>query len=131
MQKVAVLGLGIIGSGIARNILKAGLPLVVYNRSPERAQAIAAEGAQVAGSPAEAAAEADVVIAAVPDDDVSRSVWLGPDGALESARAQATLVECSTLSVGWVEELARMARERRLQFVDAPVLGSKDAAAAG
>ncbi|HSH79878.1 MAG TPA: NAD(P)-dependent oxidoreductase [Herpetosiphonaceae bacterium] len=131
MQKVAVLGLGIIGSGIARNILKAGLPLVVYNRSPERAQALAAEGAQVAGSPAEAAAEADVVIAAVPDDDVSRSVWLGPDGALESARAPAMLAECSTLSVAWVEQLGRMARERRLRFVDTPVLGSKDAAAAG
>ncbi len=131
MYKVAVLGLGIIGSGIARNILKAGLPLVIYNRSPERAQALAAEGAQVAGSPAEAAAEADVVIAVVPDDEASQSVWLGPSGALEAARATATMVESSTLTTAWVERLARAAQERHLGFIDAPVLGSKDAAAAG
>ena len=131
MQRVAVLGLGIIGSGIARNIIKAGLPLTVYNRSRERAERLAASGAAVADSPAAAAAAADVVIAAVADDQASEAVWLGRDGVMGAASEAATLVECSTLSIGWVERLGEAASTRGLAFLDAPVLGSKDAAAAG
>jgi 3-hydroxyisobutyrate dehydrogenase len=67
----------------------------------------------------------------VGDDTASQAVWLGPDGALAGAQAGAVLVESSTLSLAWVRELAELARERGLAFLDSPVTGSKDAAAAG
>src|SRR6266508_2922425 len=131
MNKVAFLGLGIMGGGMAQNLLKAGFPLTVYNRTRAKADPLAALGARVAGTPREAAANADIVIAMVGDDMASRAVWLGADGALAGARAGAVLVECSTLSLEWVRELAGLASERKLDFLDSPVTGSKDAAAAG
>src|SRR4051794_18028966 len=106
MQKVAMLGLGIMGNGIARNLLKAGFSLSVYNRTRAKAEPLAALGATVAASPREAAAGADIVIAMVGDDQASRAVWLGEDGALAVSPANAVLVECSTLSLEWVRELA-------------------------
>ncbi len=131
MQRVAVLGLGIIGSGIARNLLHAGFPLAVYNRSRARAEQLGAMGARVAQTPRDAAGDADVVIAAVANDEASEAVWLGEDGALVAAAPQATLVECSTLSTIWVGRLATAAQARDVAFLDAPVLGSKEAAQAG
>ena len=131
MQQVAVLGLGMIGSGIADNVRRAGFPLTVYNRSRARAEEFAGAGISVAGSPGEAARQADVVIAAVANDEASEAIWLGEDGALAAARPGTVLVECSTLSLGWVGRLAAAAGERGVQFLDAPVLGSKDAAQAG
>ena len=83
--RVALIGLGLMGSGMARRLLGAGFPLSVYNRNPERAAPLAAEGAHVAASPREAAARADVIVAMVADDAASRSVWLGKDGALAGA----------------------------------------------
>jgi 3-hydroxyisobutyrate dehydrogenase len=131
MQNVALLGLGIMGSGMAHNILKAGFPLAVYNRTQAKAQPFAERGAQVAATPREAVTGAQVVISMVGDDDASRAMWLGADGALAGAAADAVLVECSTLSTGWVRELAGLAHERGLAFLDSPVTGSKDAAEAG
>ncbi len=131
MLNVGLLGLGIMGGGMAQNLLKAGFPLTVYNRTRAKADPLAALGARVAGTPREAAANADIVIAMVGDDMASRAVWLGADGALAGARAGAVLVECSTLSLEWVRELAGLASERKLDFLDSPVTGSKDAAAAG
>lgn len=131
MHSVALLGLGIMGSGMAHNILKAGFPLTVYNRTQSKAQPFAERGAQVAATPREAVAGAQVVISMVGDDDASRAMWLGADGALAGAAADAVLVECSTLSTAWVRELAGLAQERRLAFLDSPVTGSKDAAEAG
>ena len=81
MQKVALLGLGVMGNGIARNLLKAGFPLTVYNRTRAKAEPLAALGATVADSPREAAVDADIVIAMVGDDQASRAVWLGEGGA--------------------------------------------------
>lgn len=131
MQRVAVLGLGIIGSGIAQNLLGAGFPLAVYNRSRAKAEQLGAMGARVVQTPRDAAGDADVVIAAVANDEASEAVWLGEDGALQAARSQVTLVECSTLSTTWVGRLAAAAQERGVPFLDAPVLGSKEAAQAG
>jgi 3-hydroxyisobutyrate dehydrogenase len=131
MQNVALLGLGIMGNGIARNLLKAGFPLAVYNRTRAKAEPLAALGARVADSPREAAAEADIVIAMVGDDQASRAVWLGEGGALAVAPAKAVLVECSTLSLEWVRELAGRCAALGLDFLDAPVTGSKEAAEAG
>jgi 3-hydroxyisobutyrate dehydrogenase len=131
MLNVALLGLGIMGSGMARNLIKAGFPLTVYNRTRAKAEPLAALGAVVAASPGEAAASADIVIAMVGDDLASRTVWLGEGGALAVAPANAVLVECSTLSLEWVRELAGRCAELGLDFLDAPVTGSKDAAESG
>lgn len=131
MLNVALLGLGIMGNGMARNLLKAGFPLSVYNRTRAKAEPLAALGAIVADSPHAAAAGADIVIAMVGDDHASRAIWLGDGGALAVAPAKAVLVECSTLSLEWVRELAGRCTALGLDFLDAPVTGSKDAAEAG
>jgi 3-hydroxyisobutyrate dehydrogenase len=134
MQSVALLGLGIMGSGMAHNLLKAGFPLTVYNRTRTKAEPFAAQGARIAETPCDAAEGADVIVSMVGDDDASRAMWLGSsnhDGALDGAKTGAVLVECSTLSVGWVRELVELANERGLQFLDSPVTGSKEAAQSG
>lgn len=131
MQHVALLGLGIMGTGMAANWLQKGYPLTVYNRTRSKAEPFAAQGAQVASTPREAAAQADIIVAMVGDDPASRAVWLGDDGALAGARPGTVLVECSTLSPDWVRELAALAAAQQCEFLDAPVTGSKPQAAAG
>jgi 3-hydroxyisobutyrate dehydrogenase len=128
---VAVLGLGIMGASMARRLVDAGFPVMVFNRSRAKADPLAAAGAAVADSPRAAAEASDIVIAMVADDHASREVWLGSRGALEGARAGSVLVESSTLSVGWVKELARAAEAQGCDLVDAPVTGSRLQAAAG
>jgi 3-hydroxyisobutyrate dehydrogenase len=130
-QAVALMGLGIMGSGMARRILGGGFPLTVYNRNREKASSFAAEGAKVAASPREAAAGAHVIVSMLADDPASRSMWLGEQGALAGAAAGAVLIECSTLSVKWVRELAATAAARGCELLDAPVTGSKSHAASG
>jgi 3-hydroxyisobutyrate dehydrogenase len=116
------------GSGMANRLLAAGHELVVHNRTPSRAADLVAAGATLAPTPRAAAAGATVVISMVADDQASQSVWLGPDGALAGMAPDAIAVECSTLTVEWVKELAAAAS---VTVVDAPVTGSKKAAAAG
>jgi 3-hydroxyisobutyrate dehydrogenase len=128
---IAFLGLGIMGSGMTRRLLGAGFPVTVYNRNRDKAAPLAAAGARVAASPREAAAGAEVVIAMVADDAASRGLWLGEQGALAGAGRGAVLVESSTLTVGWVKELAAAAAAGGFEFLDAPVTGSKMQAAAG
>jgi 3-hydroxyisobutyrate dehydrogenase len=129
--RVALVGLGLMGSGMARRLLAAGFPLTVYNRSPERAAPLVAEGAHSAASPREAAARADVILSMVADDSASRAVWQGEHGALAGAARGSVLVESSTLTVGWIEELAREAATAGCELLDAPVTGSKVHAASG
>jgi len=129
--RVALIGLGLMGSGMARRLLGAGFPLAVYNRNPERAAPLAEEGARVAASPREAASGADVVLSMVADDNASRAVWRGDQGALAGAARGTVLVECSTLTVGWIEELAREASAAGCELLDAPVTGSRTHAASG
>ena len=129
--KVALLGLGLMGTGMAGRLLAAGYPLTVYNRTPEKAQPLVERGAKLAKSAAEAAAGAEVILSMLADDDVCRKVWLGKDGALAAAAAGSVLVESSTVTVGWIQELDRAARERDLDLIDAPVTGSRVQAASG
>jgi 3-hydroxyisobutyrate dehydrogenase len=131
MKSVAFLGLGTMGGGMAGRLAKAAFPLVAWNRGPERAEALRQQGVVIAPSPREAASAADVVIAMVADDGASRAVWTGEDGALAGLRPGAVAIECSTLSPGWVLELARLVEERDAFFLDAPVTGSKPQAASG
>jgi 3-hydroxyisobutyrate dehydrogenase len=130
-SSIAFLGLGIMGSSMARHLLSAGFPLTVYNRNAAKAAPLAAEGAKVAHSPREAAAGADIVICMVADDAASREIWLGENGALAGASNGSVLIESSTLSVAWIRELATGAVARGCQLIDAPVTGSKVQAASG
>ena len=129
--RIAFLGLGIMGGGMARRLLTSGFPLTVFNRNAEKSKPFAAAGAQVAGSPREAAAQADFIISMVADDTASRSLWLGEHGALAAARSGAVCIECSTVTVNWVRELAAAAAQKKCEFLDAPVTGSKTQAASG
>ncbi len=128
---VAFCGLGLMGGGMARRLLAAGFPLTVYNRNPERTTALKAAGAEVAATPAAAAAKAQVVFSMVADDAASRSIWLGDQGALRGSATGTVLVESSTLSLAWVKELATAASARGCELLDAPVTGSKTHAASG
>ena len=128
---IALLGLGIMGGGMARRLLGAGFPLTVYNRSRAKADALVSAGARVAATPREAVAAADIVFSMVADDGASRTLWLGPTGALAGVRRGAVLVECSTLTVAWVNELAAAITPTGCEFVDAPVTGTRPHAAAG
>ena len=131
MQRVALLGLGTMGAGMAANWLAKGFGLTVWNRTRARTQALADKGARVATTPREAAEGADCVFAMVADDAASRAVWLGDDGALAGAKTGAVVVESSTLTPDWVRELAGHARAKGCAFLDAPVGGSRQAAASG
>jgi len=128
---VAILGLGLMGTGMAGRLLSEKFPVTVYNRSREKAEALAADGATVAGSPREAAAQARVVIGMVADDAASRAVWLGENGALAGVAPGTVLIESSTLTPGWVRELAAAASRQKCEFLDAPVTGTKPHAASG
>lgn len=130
-MKVTVLGLGIMGAGMARQLAQKGFDLTVWSRNAAKAAPLAAAGAHVAESAAEAARNADVVFAMVADDQASRSVWFGEQGALAAMRAGAIAVESSTLTVDWVRELAEAAIARGVGFLDAPVTGSKVQAESG
>lgn len=127
---VALLGLGTMGSGMAANLLKAGFPLTVYNRTAAKAEPFAAQGARVAQTPAEAANGAQIILSMLADDPASREAWLGSNGALAAAAPGTILVESSTVSPAWIAELGAAAHARGLELLDAPVTGSRAQAAA-
>lgn len=125
MNRIAVLGLGIIGGGVTRNLLRKGFPTVVWNRTPARGEPFRALGAEIAESPADAARGADVVIDAVTDVAASRGVWTGERGALAAMAPGSTAVECATLTVNWIRELHTRTAERKVAFIDCPVTGGR------
>jgi 3-hydroxyisobutyrate dehydrogenase len=130
-MSVALLGLGTMGSGMATNLLNAGFPLAVYNRTAAKAEALAAQGARVATTPADAAKGAQVILSILADDAASRETWTGADGALAAAEKDAVLIESSTVSPAWVAELGGLATARGLDLLDAPVTGSRIQAEGG
>jgi 3-hydroxyisobutyrate dehydrogenase len=131
-MRVAFLGLGKMGTGMAARLMTAGHKLTVYNRTAARAAPLAALGALVADTPRAAATSADVIIGMTATDESSRALWLGTDGALAAMNApDALAIECSTLSHDWVLELAVQVKLRGFRYVDAPVTGLPDAAASG
>lgn len=132
MKQIAFLGLGAMGSRMASKLISAGHDVVAWNRSVERAEAFAEGGATIAGSPRAAAVGADIVISMVRDDEASRQIWLDQEsGALQAMGRDALAIECSTLSVPFVEELAAAFGVTGRAFVDAPLAGSRPQADAG
>jgi 3-hydroxyisobutyrate dehydrogenase len=120
------------GIGMAARLLGAGYDVHVTNRTRSRADPLARLGARVFDSPRDASEGADAVISMVADDSASRAIWLGSDGVLAAdLAANALLVECSTLSHEWVRELSGLCTERGFRYLDAPVTGLPEAAAAG
>ncbi|HEY4354741.1 MAG TPA: NAD(P)-dependent oxidoreductase [Acidobacteriaceae bacterium] len=130
-ETVALLGLGTMGSGMAANLLKAGYPLAVYNRTKAKGEPLAALGARLCDTPAEAAVGADVVISMLSDDAASREAWTGENGALTTVGIGSILIESSTVSPVWVAELAALASQAGAELVDAPVTGSRVHAESG
>src|SRR5918995_3207882 len=96
---VALLGLGIMGGGMAGRLVGAGFPLTVYNRTRARADALVQRGARFAATPRDTAAVADVIVSMVADDEASRAMWSGESGALAGVKPGSVLVECSTVTV--------------------------------
>lgn len=129
-MKVGFIGLGSMGSGMARNLAKAGHALTVWNRSRGRAAEFESVGAKVAATPGEAAAGAEVVITMLADDRAVEDVAFGPGKILESLPAGAVHVSSSTISVALSRRLDAAHREKRQHYVAAPVFGRPDAAAA-
>lgn len=131
-QRVAVLGLGGMGRPMAANILRAGLPTVVWNRSPEPALQLRQQGAEVAGSPADAVRRADVVITMVTDADAVGSI-ASDQGMLAAMPDGAIWAQMSTIGVSATERIMRLVADQRpgVILLDAPVLGSRDPAEQG
>ena len=130
-QQIALIGLCTMGIGMGGRLLQAGFPLKVYNRTPQRASELVAKGAVLASSPADAAANADVIIAIVSDDAASREIWLGDKGALSTAKPGTVVIDSSTISPSWAREFAEAAKKKGCTPLDAPVTGSKTHAASG
>jgi 3-hydroxyisobutyrate dehydrogenase len=131
MTKVAFIGLGRMGHGMAGRYLDTGFSVAVWNRSKAKAEDLIARGAHWAASPSDAADGADAVVTMVADDAASRAVWLGNDGAAAKMKSGALAIECSTVSYQHALDLSRELRGRGFVYVDCPVTGLPDAAAAG
>jgi 3-hydroxyisobutyrate dehydrogenase-like beta-hydroxyacid dehydrogenase len=127
---VAFLGLGKMGMAMATNLQRAGYPLTVWNRSAEKAGPLRAGGASLAGSPAEAAAAADIVISSLADDASLKAVVSGPEGVLGGLRPRAIHVGTSTVSPRLSDELAALHAAAGGRYVAAPVVGRVRAAEA-
>ncbi|MEM7722106.1 MAG: NAD(P)-dependent oxidoreductase [Pseudomonadota bacterium] len=131
MTKIAFLGLGAMGTRMATRLTQAGHDVTVWNRTPARTAPLVQAGAASAATPAEAATGAEIVITMLTDDDAARAVWLGPEGAMAGMSPGALAVEASTVSPGWITDLANAAATANLRFLDAPVAGSLPQAEAG
>jgi 3-hydroxyisobutyrate dehydrogenase-like beta-hydroxyacid dehydrogenase len=128
---VGVAGLGRMGHPIAANILGAGFPTVVWNRTRDKAAGLLDLGAIWAATPGALTQTADVVLSSLADPVAVESVYFGPDGLLDRARSGTILVDLSTGSPALARRIAEAARERGATFLDAPVAGSIKAATDG
>ena len=129
-MKIGFLGLGKMGAGMAGNLLRAGHELVVWNRSPQKSQALVAEGAVLAPTPRDAASGRDVILSMLADDAALEQVLLGSNGVFEGMPRGALHVSSSTISVATADRVAALHKERGLRFLSAPVFGRPEAAAA-
>jgi len=123
MLKVGYIGLGLMGKSIARNILKAGFPLIIHNRSRAAVDELAAEGAQTASSPAEVAAQVDVVFTNLPDTPDVEKVVLGENGIASGAHPGLIWVDNSTIKPAAARSLATKLAGKGVLALDAPVSG--------
>jgi len=121
---VAVFGLGRMGTPIAHNLIAAGFPVEVWDRTTAHAAPLESEGATIAASPAAAAQRADVVLTMLPDGHAVEEVMSGPAGALAAMRTGTPWIQMGTIGLDWIERDAALATENGVDLVDAPVSGS-------
>jgi len=128
MDRVGFIGLGTMGSAMAANIVRAGFPLTVWNRTPGRAPELADLGASFAETPAAVAAESDIVVICVSDTPDVEAVLFGPDGVAAGAREGTLVIDCSTISPSGSWKFAERLDGLGLAMVDAPVSGGSEGA---
>ena len=132
VDPVAVLGAGgTMGYGMARNLARAGVPLLAWDRTRAKAEPLAQDGALICATPAEAAASARVILTMLADSDAVVSAMQGEHGALAGAGEDSVWLQMSTIGERGTELCMELARDRGIAFVDAPVLGTKQPAAEG
>ncbi len=132
MAKIAFLGLGKMGAGMARRLIDAGHETHIYNRDIKKTLPLKSLGAVVHDTPKNAVSGVDAIFIMLSDDDASKSVWCGDDGILSGVIKTGTLaIECSTLSHDWVMQLSSKAKSVGICYIDSPVTGLPDAAASG
>lgn len=131
MEKIAYLGLGIMGQGMAANLVKAGYPVTVWNRTATRCEPLAAAGATVAGSLAEAVSGAEVVMYCVSDDAAVEALVFGEGGVMDSVQAGQIVIDLTTIHPDTTRKEAAAYAAKGVRFLDAPVFGSKNEAANG
>jgi 2-hydroxy-3-oxopropionate reductase len=123
MQKLGFIGLGLMGKSMARNLLKAGFPLCVHNRSRAAVAELVAEGAQEAHSPAEVAAQVEIVFTCLPDSPDVEQVVLGAGGVIEAARPGLIFIDHSTIKPAVSRQIAEALANKGVLALDAPVSG--------
>ncbi len=128
---IGFVGLGIMGKPMARNLMKAGYSLTIYNRSRSSMDELAAEGAELAGSSMEVAQRTEIFIAMVPDSPDSEDVIIGPKGALKGAKAGSVIIDMSSIAPLTSQKLAAEAAKVGVEMLDAPVSGGEPAAISG
>ena len=121
--KVGLIGLGLMGLPMGRNLLKAGFALTVWNRTRSKAEQLEKEGAQTANSPREVAADSDVTFTIVSDPPALEQVLWGEQGALAGLRKGSVLIDSSTVSPVLARRVSQACAERGADFLDAPVTG--------
>ncbi len=131
IRKIGFIGLGTMGLPMARNLVRAGFDLTVYARRPEPVAEMRALGAHAADAPRAVAENVDMVITIVTADPDVRAVILGKEGALEGMRSGGVIVDMSTISPMTIQEIARIAGEKGVEVMDAPVSGGDTGAKAG
>ena len=129
--RLGFIGVGNMGSRIARRLLDHGYELMAYNRSREAAEALVKDGATVAGSIAELASKADVILSSLTNDDAVKNVYADPHGVFAYVRHGSAVIEMSTVSPATSRELYELSREAGVKFLDSPVSGSTPAAEEG
>ncbi len=130
-QRIGFAGLGLMGGRMARNVLKKGFPTTVWNRTPERAAPLVAEGARLAATPRELAECSDVVVACVADPAAVERLVFAADGLLAGVRPGLRYLECTTVSPELTRRVQTALRERGADALEAPVTGSKNGAESG
>jgi len=131
MERIAYLGLGIMGSGMATNLLKAGYPVTVWNRSPESCKPLVEQGATQAQTPAQAVQNADVIIYCLSNEQAIEDVVFGQDGILSNVQSGQIAIDTSTVHPDTSHREATAYAKKNVEFLDAPVFGSKNEAISG
>jgi 3-hydroxyisobutyrate dehydrogenase len=130
-KKVGIIGLGIMGMPMARNLIKAGFEVTAYNRTPSKVEQLVKEGAVKAASPKEAAQNNPVIITMVSDTPDVESVILGENGIIEGIKPDAVVIDMSTISPQATRKIAARLKEKQAHMLDAPVSGGEGGAIAG